>query len=42
MIDLSNYHSTDESVDVRDLERMALAEALFLRDVAGASAGSAL
>jgi acetylornithine deacetylase/succinyl-diaminopimelate desuccinylase-like protein len=26
----SNFHSIDESVDVQDLERMALAEALFL------------
>ncbi|HEY7477010.1 MAG TPA: dipeptidase, partial [Actinomycetota bacterium] len=31
---LSNYHSTDESVDLADLERMALTEALFLRDLA--------
>jgi acetylornithine deacetylase/succinyl-diaminopimelate desuccinylase-like protein len=30
---LSNYHSRDESVDLGDLERMALAEALFLRRV---------
>lgn len=28
---LSNYHSRDESVDLGDLERMALTEALFLR-----------
>lgn len=27
---VSNYHSLDESVDLDDLERMALAEALFL------------
>jgi acetylornithine deacetylase/succinyl-diaminopimelate desuccinylase-like protein len=27
---LSNYHSTDESVDLADLRRMAVAEALFL------------
>ena len=27
---VSNYHSVDESVDLADLERMALAEALFL------------
>ena len=30
---LSNDHSTDESVDLGDLERMALSEALFLRDL---------
>ncbi len=36
---LSNYHSTDESVDLLDLERMALSEALFLRDVGEASSG---
>jgi len=30
----SNFHSIDESVDVADLERMALAEALFLRSFA--------
>jgi acetylornithine deacetylase/succinyl-diaminopimelate desuccinylase-like protein len=29
--DRSNYHSIDESVDLRDLERMALAEALLIR-----------
>jgi acetylornithine deacetylase/succinyl-diaminopimelate desuccinylase-like protein len=29
----SNYHSIDESVDLADLERMALAEALFLRNL---------
>jgi acetylornithine deacetylase/succinyl-diaminopimelate desuccinylase-like protein len=28
--DRSNYHSIDESVDLRDLERMIVAEALFL------------
>jgi acetylornithine deacetylase/succinyl-diaminopimelate desuccinylase-like protein len=33
--DRSAYHSTDESVDLIDLERMALAEALFLRNLAG-------
>jgi acetylornithine deacetylase/succinyl-diaminopimelate desuccinylase-like protein len=33
----SNYHSVDESVDLADLERMILAEALFLRNLAGAS-----
>jgi acetylornithine deacetylase/succinyl-diaminopimelate desuccinylase-like protein len=32
---LSNYHSIDESVPLDDLERMALAEALFLRNLAG-------
>jgi acetylornithine deacetylase/succinyl-diaminopimelate desuccinylase-like protein len=32
--DRSNYHSLDESVDLADLERMALAEALFLRNLA--------
>ncbi|MGZ8565616.1 MAG: M20/M25/M40 family metallo-hydrolase [Actinomycetota bacterium] len=37
---LSNYHSTDESVDLRDLERMALGEALFLRDVADVASDS--
>jgi acetylornithine deacetylase/succinyl-diaminopimelate desuccinylase-like protein len=30
---LSNYHSIDESVPLDDLERMALAEALFLRNL---------
>ncbi|HEX6844732.1 MAG TPA: M20/M25/M40 family metallo-hydrolase [Actinomycetota bacterium] len=30
----SNYHSRDESVDLGDLERMALTEALFLHRVA--------
>ncbi len=34
---LSNSHSVDESVDLLDLERMALSEALFLRDVADAA-----
>jgi acetylornithine deacetylase/succinyl-diaminopimelate desuccinylase-like protein len=33
--DRSNYHSLDESVDLGDLERMALAETLFLRNLAG-------
>ena len=28
----SNYHSIDESVDLRDLERLALAEALLIRN----------
>jgi len=32
---LSNYHSIDESVPLDDLERMALAEALFLRNLGG-------
>jgi acetylornithine deacetylase/succinyl-diaminopimelate desuccinylase-like protein len=32
--DRSAYHSIDESVDLVDLERMALAEALFLRNLA--------
>ena len=31
----SNFHSIDESVDVEDLERMAMAEALFLQSFAG-------
>jgi acetylornithine deacetylase/succinyl-diaminopimelate desuccinylase-like protein len=31
----SRYHSVDESVDLADLERAALAEALFLADLAG-------
>jgi acetylornithine deacetylase/succinyl-diaminopimelate desuccinylase-like protein len=30
--DRSNYHSIDESVDLHDLERMIVAEALFLLD----------
>ncbi|MGZ8630089.1 MAG: M20/M25/M40 family metallo-hydrolase [Actinomycetota bacterium] len=30
----SNYHSTDESVDLGDLERMALTEALFIGKLA--------
>jgi acetylornithine deacetylase/succinyl-diaminopimelate desuccinylase-like protein len=30
--DRSNYHSIDESVDLRDLERMIVAESLFLLD----------
>jgi acetylornithine deacetylase/succinyl-diaminopimelate desuccinylase-like protein len=29
----SNYHSLDESVDLADLERMTLAEALFIRNL---------
>jgi acetylornithine deacetylase/succinyl-diaminopimelate desuccinylase-like protein len=33
--DRSAYHSIDESVDLTDLERMALAETLFLRNLAG-------
>jgi acetylornithine deacetylase/succinyl-diaminopimelate desuccinylase-like protein len=33
--DRSAYHSVDESVDLADLESMALAEALFLRNLAG-------
>jgi acetylornithine deacetylase/succinyl-diaminopimelate desuccinylase-like protein len=32
---LSNYHSVDESVDLGDLERMVLAEALLVRNLAG-------
>lgn len=35
----SNYHSIDESVDLADLERLVLAEALFLRNL-GDAAGS--
>jgi cysteinylglycine-S-conjugate dipeptidase len=31
----SAFHSIDESVDLGDLERMALSEALFLRNLAG-------
>jgi acetylornithine deacetylase/succinyl-diaminopimelate desuccinylase-like protein len=31
--DVSNYHSVDESVDLADLERLVLAEALFLRSL---------
>lgn len=31
----SNYHSIDESVDLRDLERLALAEALLIRNLGG-------
>jgi cysteinylglycine-S-conjugate dipeptidase len=34
--DASNYHSLNESVDLADLERMIVAEALFLRNVAAA------
>ncbi|MGH2540937.1 MAG: dipeptidase, partial [Actinomycetota bacterium] len=34
----SNYHSTDESVDIGDLERMVLTEALFLGRLAEADA----
>ena len=30
---VSNFHSVDESVDLQDLERMALAEALFIRNL---------
>ena len=29
----SNYHSLDESVDLADLERLVLAEALFIRSL---------
>ena len=32
----SNYHSLDESVDLADLEHMALAEALFIRNLRAA------
>ena len=32
--DRSNYHSLDESVDLADLERIVLAEALFIRTLA--------
>lgn len=31
----SNYHSIDESVDLRDLERLAIAEALLIRNLGG-------
>jgi acetylornithine deacetylase/succinyl-diaminopimelate desuccinylase-like protein len=31
----SAFHSVDESVDLADLETMALSEALFLRNLAG-------
>lgn len=31
---LSNFHSTDESVDLGDLERMVLTEVLFVRNLA--------
>jgi len=31
----SNYHSLDESVDLADLERLVLAEALFIRNLGG-------
>jgi cysteinylglycine-S-conjugate dipeptidase len=31
----SNWHSVDESVDLTDLERMALGETLFLRNLVG-------
>ena len=33
--DRSAFHSIDESVDLGDLETMALAEALFLQNLAG-------
>jgi len=36
----SNYHSLDESVDLADLERMALAEALFLRNLGAITPGA--
>ena len=32
----SNYHSLDESVDLADLERLVLAEALFIRNLGAA------
>jgi cysteinylglycine-S-conjugate dipeptidase len=35
----SNYHSVDESVDLADLERMAFAEALFLRNLGDGTGG---
>lgn len=36
----SNYHSLDESVDLADLERMALAEALFIRNLGSGASGA--
>jgi acetylornithine deacetylase/succinyl-diaminopimelate desuccinylase-like protein len=36
----SNIHSVDESVDLHDLERMVVGEALFLQGLAGARSGS--
>jgi cysteinylglycine-S-conjugate dipeptidase len=33
----SNYHSLDESVDLADLERLVLAEALLIRNLGGAA-----
>ncbi len=36
----SNYHSLDESVDLVDLERLALAEALLMRNLGTAGASS--
>jgi acetylornithine deacetylase/succinyl-diaminopimelate desuccinylase-like protein len=35
----SNYHSVDESVDLADLERMVVAEALFLRNLGDGTGG---
>jgi acetylornithine deacetylase/succinyl-diaminopimelate desuccinylase-like protein len=35
----SNYHSVDESVDLADLERLVLAETLFLRGIGDAGTG---
>jgi acetylornithine deacetylase/succinyl-diaminopimelate desuccinylase-like protein len=37
---VSNFHSIDESVDLGDLERVALAEALFVRNLAAADPGA--
>jgi len=36
--DRSNYHSLDESVDLADLERLVLTEALFLRNLGAITA----
>ena len=33
----SNYHSLDESVDLADLERLVLAEALMIRNLGAAA-----
>ena len=35
MDERSNIHSVNESVDLSEIERMAVAEALFIRKLAG-------
>jgi hypothetical protein len=39
MDDRSAIHSVNESVDLGEVERIAVAEAFFLRSLGGASAG---